>query len=568
MKNAKYDMNTGEIFVKIGNMPRPVFEKLKEIIKRCDGSWYNDIGRFWTITASNRNAKILHRYDFQLDDKIRDLLPKETVLETAVTPLADLTNEQKNILDNRLRNYQIDGIRFFIAVNGVGILGDDMGLGKTVQSIQYVVLENIKPVLIVCPSSLKLNWEREIKKWSNTSVYILDGRESHDVPLDNSFYIINYAILAKSFKMTDKRGKKINKLDGGWYSYIIGKIKPRALIIDECQKIGNETTIRTKAILELAKNIDKKLFLSGTPIQNNTAEFFTCLNLINPMLFPNRWKYYWRYCDPKNNGFGWTFTGSSNLRELRQKIIPLMLRRRKQDVLTELPAKTKIIIPLECDQIAFNTYTLELKKSKKRIKQTSKNVLKRKNIEELKRLAYQCKRRSVIGWIRDFLETGKKLVVFGYHRQVLEDLKEHFGNQSVLLYGGMTTKEKQLSVDLFQHDDSIRLLFGNLKAGGLGYTLTAASHLCFIEYWWNPKMHEQCEDRCHRITQKDNVTIYYLIAQNTIELNIIELLEKKNKIVSQLLDGSENSLLQTDILHELLLQMEYEKDSLRLLNSK
>jgi len=260
-------------------------------------------------------------------------------------------------------------------------------------------------------------------------------------------------------------------------------------------------------------------------------------------------------CDPKYTRFGWDFSGSSNIEELHARISPYMIRRLKEDVLTQLPPKQKFVVPLELDDIhakeydhandAFKAWVLETKK-KKGLELANK-------METLRQMAYQAKRDSLISWIQDYLESGKKLVIFAYHVHVLDDLESVFGDVSVRVDGSVATEKRQSLVDAFQEQKKVKVFLGQMIASGVGITLTSASTVVFAEMWWVPADHAQCEDRIHRIGQKDNVQIYYLVGAGTVEVDMAERIIEKYKVIKGILDGDkEDEFFQDQILEDIL----------------
>ena len=453
----------------------------------------------------------------------------------------------------KLRPFQIKGVRWLDKVNGIGLLADEMGLGKSCQAITYCKINpELRPVLIICPASLKLNWQREIKKWSNEDSYIIYGKKSSHIP-SYPWYIINYDILAEEIKIENKKVLK----DTSWI-YKLASIGIKAIIVDECQAIASGSAIRSKAVVTLKKILPKVRFiaLSGTPIKNRMKEFFTILNLISPYLFPNRWKYLHKYCNPKYNGFGWTFDGASNIEQLQELIKPLMLRRTKDEVLKDLPPKQRIIIPLETDKVAIENYYNATNQflvwAKDHI---DKGLEKQANIDRLKQLAYIAKRNSVIKWITEYIESGNKLVVATFHKNTLEDLYNHFKKISVYIDGSITGQARQNAVDNFQNNNKIKLIICQILTVP-GLTLTAANATCTVEFAWSASDHFQLEDRVARIGQKaDSIFAYYLIAEETIEKHIMEMIDQKQEVVGKLLDGKDkDSLFGQKNIADLLIQ--------------
>ena len=446
----------------------------------------------------------------------------------------------------KLRRYQKEGVCFIENRDGRVLLADEMGLGKTIQTLAWLQLHpELRPVIVVCPASLKLNWEREIKtQTEKQDIVILNGNNpTGRFPLfRKAIYIINYDIV----KAWEKNLKKL---------------KAKVLVLDECHAIKNRRTIRTKAIKRIAKEIDHIICLSGTPIINRPVEIYNSISLINPELFPSFFKYAKEYCGATHNGFGWDFSGATHTDNLHKKLVgSVMLRRLKKDVLKELPEKTRTVIPMELDnpeeyKIVAKDFIKWLKEQDPDKAERAERAETLTRIEILKQVAIKNKMKSCIDWIKQYLETENKLVVFATHKQTTQAIISAFPEISVRLEGGMDGNEKQKSVDRFQNDKRTRLFVGNIKAAGVGLTLTASSNVCFLELPWVSSELLQAEDRVHRIGQKDSVNIYLLLAENTIENDICELLEKKQKIIEAILDGENiespsvlNSLLKTLII--------------------
>jgi len=340
-----------------------------------------------------------------------------------------------------------------------------------------------------------------------------------------------------------------------WIEILIKK-NPKIVIADEAQKFKNDKAKRTKAVKKLAKRTNHFISLTGTPIESRPDELFNCVHLANPDIFITRHFFRQRYCNPKFNGFGWDFSGHSNIEELHDKAKLVMIRRLKKDVLKELPEKVNAYIPVEIDNMQeyadAETDFINYVKEKKGFETAKKleNVQAMAKIEILKQIAVKGKMKQTIDWIKDFLETDEKLVVFCHHKFVVEILMAEFKDIAVKIDGSVNQIERQKAVDKFQNDNKIKLFVGNIQAAGIGITLTAASNLVFLELAWTPAAHDQATDRIHRIGQKKSVTIYYLLAVNTIEEKIAMLLDEKRKITSAVLDGREVEI--TSLLYQLM----------------
>ena len=274
-----------------------------------------------------------------------------------------------------------------------------------------------------------------------------------------------------------------------------------------------------------------------------------------------------RYCNAYHNGFGWDFSGSANKEELHQKLTEtIMIRRKKADVLPDLPSKLYSYIPMEiCNtteykraEADFIAFLAETKGKKAAEKASQAEHLVR--IEALKQLAVQGKIKQAVQWIRDFLDNnGNKLVVFGVHKTVVDALMKEFKEEAVKVDGSVSATKRDEAVAAFQEDPNVKLFVGNIQAAGTGLTLTAASAVAFLELPWTPGESAQAEDRCHRIGQKDTVNVYYLLADNTIEMEIAQLLDEKKAVLNAVLDGKE--VEETQLLTELIKKYKERRES-------
>lgn len=433
--------------------------------------------------------------------------------------------------------------------------------GKTVQSLMYLKLHpELRPALIICPATLKLNWEKEIRMWlgNKEKIELLYGKSFYEINCDSTILIMNYEILGKTEiieKEVNGEKKKIKILSNDSWCFYLREIGIKIIIADECQRISGHKNICTKSFIKIKKKIKRFIPLSGTPIKNRPSEFFTVLNMLDPIIFNNRWSYLQRFCNPKFNGFSYVYKGLTNGDELFKLIHPLMIRRKKEDVLKELPPKTTIIVPLECNKIELEKYLKAYKEIFE--KDPDKKIEMRNEIEFLKQLTYVAKRDFVIDWIKTFLESDEKLVLFAIHRKVLDDIQKEFKDVSVRIDGSINLKDRQKAIEDFQKKDKIKLFLGQIRAAGEGITLTASRSVVFIELDWNPATHHQAEDRTHRISQEsDAVFIYYLIANGTIENDIIDILQEKGKMLGKVLDGKENDFIDGDIYNDLMGRIE------------
>jgi SWI/SNF-related matrix-associated actin-dependent regulator 1 of chromatin subfamily A len=532
LKEAHIDKANNLIEIKFRDPDSNRFWQTLNFVKSLQGRDFKPKLKTWIAPALEVNIRALKNagFDFGPDEEACILSPEEEWKQVSLSDGAF----------PGLRPYQLDGIRFLDWRKGKGLVGDDMGLGKTVQVISYLKLHPEKrPALIVVPMSIKLQWVREFHKWdpdSSDTIIVLNGRTPYRIG-GTDVYIINWDILfnwvGHEEKEYDENGKLIDSKtiwDGP-----LNDIKFQVVIGDEIQAIGNPKAQRTKALKRLAKSTSSFIGLSGTPIRSRPQQFFTVLNLINSKLFPNRWKYQMRYCDPKSNGFGWDFKGASNIEELHALVSHVMIRRRKKDVLKELPDKIRAIVPLQIeDQKDYKSQHEEF------FSGTLTGIQLENQFDQLKFSAYNIKREAVTQWIKDFLDSDEKLVVYAWHRVVVENLQETFADIAVKLYGGTASEEREKVKKRFIEDENIRLFIANIQAGGLGIDglQEAASNVAFIEFGFCPTDHLQAEDRLHRIGQKDSVNVWYLTAPDTVEDSLMKILDQKLKVIENLLDGT------------------------------
>ena len=490
--------------------------------------------RCWTIPLLPENVARLQEWGFILNAELSAVLeqskPENKVSADQLKPI------EIPGLKGLLFPFQSIGVNFINRKNGRALLADEMGLGKTVQALAYLQLHpELRPVVIVTPATIKLNWQREAEAWIvGTRCEILFGTSPYPISAKSDIIIINYDILSS------------------WLSTLQAR-KFQVLIMDEIHAIKSSSAKRTKAIKKLSKTIPHVIGLSGTPIINRPIEIFNALSIINSSVIPNFKEYTEKFCGAKYNGFGWDFSGATNTDELHQLLVnSFMIRRLKKDVLKDLPDKLKAFIPIELDNESiyreaeqnFIQYVRNNFGVGAAIKASNAETLTR--IEGLKQLAVAGKIKECITWIEEFLESDQKLVVFTWHRATLEELFNHFKGISVKISGGMSGSSRDDAITRFQNDPKCKLFFGQIKAAGEGITLTAASNVAILELPWTPGALSQCIDRLHRIGQKDAVTAYFLLAVNTIEEKIAHLLDSKQLVLDAVLDGihtEEESLL-------------------------
>jgi len=388
-------------------------------------------------------------------------------------------------------------------------------------------------VLVVCPASLKLVWAEEFEKWDLGMPYtILEGgpkatsiEQARATAKAGGVVVLNYANIAKWEKP-------------------LGQYKFKQLVLDESHYIKNKKTKRTPAMLRLGRIIPRHLCLSGTPIVNRPEEIWNTLQLVAPGLFTGRWNFLMRYCNAKRSRWGWDFTGSSNTAELHAILSKnCMVRRLKRDVMKKLPAKQFSHVSLKLDILREYRHLANNKPD-------DLNPLA--FLEQLRQSSLKGKLPGVLRWVEDFLATGQKLVVLAHHIEAVDALMGALSEyRPVRISGGVSAKRKQAAKNTFQTDDRCRVLVGNIRAAGVGITLTAASNIAFVELPWSPGDFSQAVDRIHRIGQHaSRVTAWLLLGEGTVDQHVASVLEEKMKVLDAVLDGKETDC--TGLLREVM----------------
>lgn len=420
-----------------------------------------------------------------------------------------------------------------LLANNKFILADDMGLGKTTSTVIASLESDVKKVLIVCPASLKINWKREIELYSDDNVLIVEGKKWGST---FKYYIINYDIL-KNFHTTE------NTEDSDAYKIILKEGFDLA-IVDEAHYISNSQAQRTKLLNDILAKIPKVWLLTGTPMTSRPINYFNLLKIVNSPLTLNWKSYVLRYCKGYQFRVGgrkiWNTSGASNLDELREQTKAVVLRRMKTDIL-DLPEKIISPIWLELKNSFYDDELTEfLRISKENRKKESLTVtlnrlMKLRQLIAIEKVDHTCE------LIDKVLEQGRKVIVFTNFTMSLDMIYEKYGKKAVVLDGRMSKDRRQQSVDRFQNEDKVKVFIGNIKAAGVGITLTAADTVIFNDLSFVPADHSQAEDRAYRYGQKNSVLVYYPVFENTIEMTIYNILQKKKDIIDQVMGDGEYS---------------------------
>ena len=420
------------------------------------------------------------------------------------------------------------------------ILADDMGLGKTTATIIAALETGAKKILIICPASLKINWQREIENYSDRTVYIAEGKK---FSTESDFVIVNYDILKNFHDMKDKDKSLLNQSEF------------ELVILDEAHMISNPQAQRTKIINHYVKNIKRAWLLTGTPMTSRPMNYYNLLNIIESPVAQNWMAYAIRYCQgyqfTAGNRKVWNVTGASNLEELRDRTSKQILRRLKEDVL-DLP--DKIISPVylrlkskEYEELMGDYYDwFDNKKD-----ESSSLTVQFSKLMKVRKVIANEKTKQTIEFAENIIEQGKKVIIFTNFTDTLQTIYQHFGKQAVYLDGSCSKPHRQHAVDEFQDNEKIKVFVGNLKAAGVGLTLTAAEAVIMNDLSFVPAEHAQAEDRAYRYGQKSNVLVYYPLYENTIEGAIYDILNRKKEIIRTVM-GDEQPENSGDVVEEIL----------------
>jgi len=439
-------------------------------------------------------------------------------------------------------NHQKEAIEKLVG-NDKFILADDMGLGKTTSTVIASLESGAKKILIICPASLKINWMREIENYTDRSVSIIEGKKW----IDAEYVILNYDILKNFHDPKDRKNSVIlnNNFD--------------MVVMDEAHYIQNKKAQRTKIANDIVKKIGKVWLLTGTPMTSRPMNYFNLLDLVDSPVADNWMAYAIRYCEGYQFNVGnkkiWNVNGASNLEELRDRTKPQVLRRLKEDVL-DLPEKILTPVYLRLKSKEYEKLMGEYYEWYENSDESSSLTIQFSKLMKVRQIIAESKISNTIEIAENIIEQGKKVIIFTNFTDTLNQINDHFGKKSVKLDGKMSKVQRQHSVDEFQNNEKIKVFVGNLKAAGVGITLTSAEAVIMNDLSFVPSDHSQAEDRSYRYGQKSNVSVFYPIFENTIEGIIYDILSKKKNIFETVMGDNEDK---TDVVTEILNQIQNQK---------
>lgn len=512
--------------------------RLVDAVKLLPERRFDSINKCWTVPVSFEKeiASFANRYNFKFGNQVDEEKYFDAI------PLPELNQEIP--LKMTLFPYQANGVAYAIDKKRV-IIGDQPGLGKTAQAIAAVMATNQFPCLVICPSSLKINWKREWEMWTNKKAMILTDNVKHNFHLFYQtgliqVFIVNYESLKKYFVQS------ISKTDSGKLTLKNITFKKqftdmfKSVIIDESHRVKSTATQQTKFTKGICTGKEYIYCLTGTPVINKPKDLISQLGIIDQMpAFGGYKNFVMRYCNGPNE--------ASNLRELNYMLTSnCFYRRDKQDVLKDLPDKMRQIALCEIstrkeytdaerDMVEY-LYKYKDADDEKVARALRGEIMVKIGI--LKNVSARGKIADVCEFVDDILDSGEKLVLFCHLREVIHELKKHYP-KAVTITGEDDNIARQNAIDSFQSNPKTQLIICSIKAAGVGLTLTAASRVAFVELPWTAADCDQCEDRVHRIGQKDSVTATYFLGNNTIDEKIYKIIQAKRDIAKQITGSTE-----------------------------
>ena len=417
------------------------------------------------------------------------------------------------------------------------ILADDMGLGKTTSTIIAALESGVKKILIICPASLKLNWEREIKNYSDRPIYICEGKKYEEA----DFVISNYDIIKNFHDTKEKKNSQILKSNFD------------LVIIDEAHYISNVQAQRTKLINDITDKVKKIWLLTGTPITSRPINYYNLLRIVDNPVAQNWMAYAIRYCEGYQFNVGggrkiWNVQGASNLEELRDRISRQVLRRLKTDVL-DLPEKIITPVYLRLYSKFYEELMGEYYDWYNKQNESNSISVQFTKLTKVRQVIAEDKVPHTIEIAENIIEQGKKVIIFSNFTEPLRKIYEHFGKKAVYLDGTTSKPARQKAVDDFQEDEKIMVFCGNIKAAGVGLTLTSGEAVIMNDLSFLPSDHAQAEGRAYRYGQKNCVSVYYPIFENTIEGIIYDILIHKKTIFETVMG---DNMDKTDMAYEVM----------------
>lgn len=516
---------------------------LIEIVKQFDSRKFNSDTREWIVPSIHvKNVlETLIPLGFSARQDVRDEYDKVVKHKQKIERIlaSDFKDSEKEALEKTtlpLYNFQKIGTGF-LSVTKSSLLADEPGLGKTMQVLATTIIGDAKKVLVICPSTLKLSWQDEINKWlKNKKITIITGEKKNRIKQwteESDYHIMNYELLLRDIE-------EIKKID---WDYVIA---------DEATRISNPKAKQSKLIKTIpAKH---RIALTGTPLNNAIQDIWNILDFCQPNILGSYWQFTTKYCEKDRFG---GIVSYKNLNELKVHIADNMLRRKKKEVLQELPDRLYETIYVEFDEEEKKIYEAvkeeiltELKEyeinkvlSDKYLSNALVKMVRLKQItgslELVSQHVFSSKTNALKELLEDIMHNGSKALVFTQFSVMADILIRELSKYKPLLISGkVSNEERKTNVDKFQENDENQILVST-EAGGFGLNLQRANYVIHYDLPWSISKMEQREGRAHRIGQKSNLTVFRLIVQNTVDEYVLKVLHKKQKMSDDILGDKE-----------------------------
>lgn len=514
-------------------------------VKLIPGRRFDPVRKCWTVPTSSKPfvQKLAGRYSFHVKDgSVPDVFRNFDYRIPEMRPLSvDIS------LKRELFPFQRTGVQYILDKKRL-IVGDQPGLGKTGQAIAAITAAGAFPCLIICPSSLKENWRREVELWTHRKAMVLSDKVKKTWPLFweskmVDFFIVNYESLKKYFvteinQPLQPDGKKAPlRLNHIRFSKRIELFT--SVVVDESHRTKDIKTQQTKFVKGICSGKEYIVLLTGTPVVNKPKDLVAQLGIIDRIGDLGGYK----------NFIQWFCEDDNRWRELNVMLRrTCFYRREKTDVLKDLPAKMRQAVLCEITtrreyNEALNDLTDYLKRYRSATDEQVQKSMRGEivvRIGILKNISARGKIDDVVDYVSDVVAAGEKIILFTHLRDVQQHLKRYFPD-AVTILGEDDMATRQRHVDAFQNNPAVKVIICSIKAAGVGLTLTASSRVAFVELPWHPADCEQCEDRAHRIGQTDSVHCTYFLGKGTIDEDIYKLIAEKRDMSNQI-TGARNDV--------------------------
>ena len=514
-------------------------------VRRIPTAYFDREEKVWRISLNQRvNLIKLQKYTGAKYYKINTDPQKFDKIEELPDLDKDIKLSHPDGFD--LRPYQKKGVARGLQLKRL-MNGDEQGLGKTLQSIATLHQADLSgekpfPALIICPASTKINWKREWEMWTDRKAMVLSNKNKStwhrffELGMVDVF-ITNYESLKKYFVDYMPPKGKIRKSSDIKMNQKVDFFN--SVVVDESHRCKDTKTQQAKFVLKICQGKERVILLTGTPVVNKPIDLFPQLAIMDRLEeFGGKKGYLERYCEGGK--------GSANLKELNYLLNKhCFFRREKKEVAKDLPDKQRQTIL--CDITTREEYNKAKNEFEQYLKEKGADdeEIARKlrgeimvKMAELKKISAKGKLNEAKEFIHEVIDSGEKLIVFVVHHVIVDDLKDEFP-KAVTITGRDSSDDKQRSIDNFQTNDQTKLIICNIKAAGVGLTLTASSRVAFIEYPWTYADCAQCEDRAHRIGQTNNVMCTYFLGQDTIDEQMYEMIQEKRHVGNAITGASD-----------------------------